>query len=473
MEWRQDSSKKCSGFQGCFKYSLAQLQRQDTDIGLKFFVIMYVYNIAGHFTTLKTSTFTIPSKYPPGNAVVQDVDPADMELNATKFTTANKDVDAHFSFDTVCASWTGFKHQEYISVDFGIGTLNQTDNIHAFQSVNNTGLHCLTSHLIPQNTKLFISLRATSSGGTTISRSDGVIIYDPVLAWNKLQILDGLECFSNEHLISKLYIKTTNNTSEFAKFNKSLNVGKMYTLRLTGNKQIASSSRIESLDVIVHHIDVKINHVDSVFQSLTSFPQFKVVSFSPFLLHELQLYDCQDRISAQKDSHTITAHWIGLAPPFNYDSAVVILRCPNISNGTCVEHVTPFQRSHVTSRRVSGLNLKPFVKYHVIVRPCLNKMCLKPKYSAGIYVEHDNKSLNILSAEISVDKRIGIVIQCSDNYSNIVFYQWSISTPATHRNGTYSVVPWKTVFASEENACSVQVRYLLISPYVLYIDKIL
>jgi len=75
-EWREEDSSQCPGHDGpCIKYGLSKLQEYDTEAGYQFYVALYVHNRAGHVLEVKTALFRIPSNYPPGNAILFDVDP--------------------------------------------------------------------------------------------------------------------------------------------------------------------------------------------------------------------------------------------------------------------------------------------------------------------------------------------------------------------------------------------------------------
>ena len=465
MEWRQNVSSTCTGFDGgCFKYPLVKLQNHDTDLGLSFYFVLHVYNIAGHFTTLKTTTFKIPSKYPPGHSIVSDVDPS-LVLDNIKddMRFPFKDINAHFSVHTVCVSWTEFKHSADVFVNFAISTPNHQGYIYGFKRINNTGLHCITDDSIPINVKLIVHLRATSSGGSTISTSNGVTIYDPALVWKRFNVLDGPECITEENMISSIKLDTTNVTNDIG-INKSLILGKLYTIRIISYLQPNLTFKIESSDFIVHHTDTTEFYVDNVIQTMSTSIRFKIIvpAQSNIYMKRVQLYPCQDKISVQHDLQSIEAHWTNLSRHFDYESAVVSLLCSNISDQTCVQYVTPLHRSHANSMQQSGLSLHAHVKYNVLARPCLNTVCLPPKTSYGILAEFKDALVHIIMPKMTRSKCISFNIQWRINSIGIAFYQWTISSSKAIDRGPYLVIPWTMALPSKTNTTAVQVNLLLL-----------
>ncbi|WAR31809.1 hypothetical protein MAR_034351 [Mya arenaria] len=113
LEWRLDTSPPCPLYSGgCFRYPIRRLQLQDTDNYLEFYINMHVYNNAGHYLSLASQLFQLPSRYPPGQTVISDTDPS--------VNMSIMDVDAHFTKGVLCARWKGTGG---VSVSFSDGIM--------------------------------------------------------------------------------------------------------------------------------------------------------------------------------------------------------------------------------------------------------------------------------------------------------------------------------------------------------------
>ncbi|XP_053405466.1 uncharacterized protein LOC128558962 [Mercenaria mercenaria] len=245
LEWRNDASEDCKSLPSdCISYPLRRLQKKDTELGLDFAVDVFIYNRAGHFTKLQTDPFKIPSRYPPGDGVVHDIDPAK--------TSSKIDINVHFTEKKLCVRWTGFRHHENVSLDIGVGTNVAKDNILAFEHVRpDRPLYCLTSEKFMYGVRYFMSVRASCSGGTTVSSSNGVLIVENKTLIRKSDIKLGhrsvsivkhirflnssfAEVCSETHLeIGSLYLMTVETNSDELTMNSSEAIVKPDTMQLS------------------------------------------------------------------------------------------------------------------------------------------------------------------------------------------------------------------------------------------------
>ena len=451
LEWRLKSSMRCAQYSGgCVKYPLVKLQKHDTNQGLNFHVLLHIYNNAGYFITVKTAEFTLPSVYPPGHAVVLDVDPTG-KTHETSLNVMTQDVDAHFTENTVCASWNGFSHKEEVTVEFGLGSSDKLDDKIAFKEVNNTGFYCLTSPLIPKQEKVFVRLRATCSGGSTISNSNGVIIYEKAGVLDSLQVFDGPECFIASHMVEQLHFSHVFSPSDIIRFNYSFTVGNLYSMRFVSNNRTSLGLKVQSPSIIILSIKTDDFRSDITFQPITSVLEIAMVSFynRSVYIKAVELYDCPEDISVQQDIHKIAAHWSGLADGFTYQYALISTHCPGTDNQSCIEHITPFETTSKSYVVLSGLQLILHTNYYMAVKPCLNGVCQRQTVSSGVYIDQDITSLKLMKSELIVDKdncaSIDILWQSSGERINISFYQWSISVRTSRSDVTYRVASWQTI----------------------------
>ena len=459
MEWRLEFADLCLPFTGgCFRYSLSTLQKQDTDVGLMFYVIMHVYNNAGHFITLKTLDFSLPSAYPPGQVIVTDIDPVDA-TDSNLIGGAAVDIDAHFTNNTACLSWTGFVHHEDVTLEFGIGSLQGLDDIYNFTHVNNSGLQCITSSNIPSGMRIFTSLRAMSTGGSTISSSDGLIIYNVNSVMNELVVFDGPECFKENNDLTK----TTSSLDETLILEQPLAIGKTYSLRILSQNIPDAYTNASALGIHMKQIINDSKHTDLIFRpfhEIQNLPLPTALNWSDSNI-TAQLYACEEDVTAVKSKGFLEGHWHGLSNHFTYETAVITLRCLDTSDEACYEYQTPFSAVNGNTALISNLTLLPESTYYVGVRPCLNGNCLRTKLSSGVYIEPDEVIINIRKSEMSSTAECTNVIIEWDKLSNlnVSFYQWSVTAGIGKTKSPSTIERWHTVDMSDEPY--LQVRFFL------------
>ncbi|KAH3802479.1 hypothetical protein DPMN_156157 [Dreissena polymorpha] len=246
LEWRLESSSPCPPYTGgCFKYPLYRLQNQDTGDGLLFYINIHIYNNAGHFTSIRTETFPLPSRFPPGHGYVFDLDP-DM-VNSSTY------IDVHFTEHTMCARWMGFKHHENISLEVGIGLYRTIADVVPFHSTLEVRKICLNSSSIVNGKVYFFIVKASCSGGTTVSASNGVQIFDEHYLKNNLDIKIGNDCFSTNVLAINVSIA---NDSTFIKIPFTFLIGQRYVLSME-NSEWQNLVNINTSEAILQLEDYK------------------------------------------------------------------------------------------------------------------------------------------------------------------------------------------------------------------------
>ena len=455
MEWRQHVLNKCPTFTGgCFKYSLPVLQKQDTDLGLMFYVTMHVYNIAGHFITVQSKEFTLPSAYPPGHAIVKDIDPQDgFDNNVSIHHTI--DVDAQFTNNTICIKWAGFWHHEDLTFEIGVGSLPGLDDLYSFIPINRTSVQCITSPNIPNGKRIFVSIQATSSGGSTISSSDGVIIYDPIAVMDDLKIFDGPDCFKESNTVPT----TTSHSGDTLTFERPLHLGKVYTLQTYNISLHDAYLDPYSLGIHIKQILTDSNRTDIVFQTFDEIVTLPLTAASNISKHNarVELFACEQQLSEIKSDTISDAHWQGLSDYFTYETAVIILRCSDISDESCHEYKTPLSTTTGNSVSIIDLHLQVDTKYYVAVRACLNSHCLKAKLSPGITVSNDDNIITIKTSELTSTSSCPSILLEWEKLSTISvsFYQWSVMALIGQTTSISMVQQWQTVQTSLESYMQV------------------
>ena len=460
LEWRQDSSAPCTNYGGgCLRYPIARLQRKDTDLGLNFYVMLHIYNNAGHSIAIQTPDFVIPSTYPPGKAQVIDLDPANV-LDANTSLTRLTDVNAHLSQNTVCAAWIGFKHHENVTLEFGVGTTMGSDDIYPYAAINNSEYHCVTSHTFPVDVQLFVSIRASCSGGRTISSSDGVTIYNKHSILNNLKVKVGSACIESKPMFQINGTVTGRNVG--------LSVGGNYLLILVGKNVSDTVNFFRKLDVYIKQIKSDENQTQITFQPrVEDIFLHCLFNASQDETYFAELHNCEEHLSAMVEGESLTAYWNRHSQDFTYEAAVIQLVCSNSSDDACIKYLTPFVSTSDNAVNFSSMHIQPGEIYYVGVRPCLNSRCLNTVLSTEIHVEPKRMELKIAEANaLAMDKNCLNVTIKVDHIKgiNISFYQWSLATKIGNSKSISSIGQWSQILVDESKGLTSKVNLILFYP---------
>lgn len=445
MQWRLDTSKACVNFSGgCIKYPIEKLQSLNK--GYEFYIDLIVYNNAGHFVELKTDAFLIPSMKPPGHAKIFDLDPADSNWESSD------DIDAHFSEKTVCAKWSGFMHDELVHLQLGVGTQNNSDEIIPFRYVSDLSHWCITSDGIPNNVALFINAKATCSGGTTLSSSDGITIFNKSSVLDLISVFDGPRCSDFVKSLTTRVLKR--NISTEIVVTEPLILGQIYTLHLKGIEQVLG---ISSTDILVRASrKSKYGHVFE-FVPFNSTPTM-VLKHKENQTFLISLLKCALSLPAQFDTNAISANWVfdeliyNLS--FTLETAIVHIKCRNTSNFSCIEFVSSWKTaSSQTESLHDNLTLRSGQIYGTAVRMCLKSSCSGIRTSKGVVIDSFIPTGQLHTPKLDITDKSHLKLNIKWNsflcHSEIVFYQWCL---AADNIGNHLMKSWNTITDTSDSS---------------------
>ena len=456
IEWQKQFSESCTGFSGgCFKYPLVEMQKLDTDLGLPFYITLHVFNKAGHAVTVRTEEFTLPSMHAPAKTIIFDINPESVN-DTSSLDLSTEDIDAHFSTHRLCAEWNEFSHHGDIQLAFGAGTAIGQDDVYAFTEIGTVNKYCVTSLNIPLDVKIFVSIRATSTGGVTVSSSDGVIIHNETRVLEQLNVLDGPRCITpNQSLGETVY-----GPDKLMTIVPGLREGIVYTLRLVGQNLRRPDVEIQNFNFHVERIlDDSDDHTDIIFQPYSDTNELVLppLANTDANATTVYVYDCVDDIPTQMNKVSLEAHWSGVSEYFTYETAAIKSVCNNNSD-ECIEFLAPYTESFGNEVIISGLSLDVFGTYHVAVRPCLNSKCLNASLSTGVSVglNHGNDRVQITKATL-----VDTAKDCSD--INIIweplyhnsFYKWTVMAKVGMSKTHTSLIPWQLKSTESSNTLTV------------------
>ncbi|KAH3708759.1 hypothetical protein DPMN_068218 [Dreissena polymorpha] len=463
LEWRLNSSSPCPPYSGgCIRYPFSRLQNQDTGDGLQFHLNIHIYNNAGHFTSIKTEKFRLPSRYTPGKGIVFDIDPEE--------TNTSTDIDIHFTENVLCACWMGFKHHENVSLEVGIGSNSTTADVVEFKSISSDiNQFCFNSRSVVNIEVNFFLIRANCSGGSTISSSNGVKIYQRQTLESELRVKIGPNCLSNFEYRTNVSL---NNYSNIAILPFSLSIGQRYAL-------LSEGEGLENINI--YGSDCTINKHANVYY-LTPFTEKPILQIKHSYLTEqkllLQVIRCPFE-SNQPISNQVNISWIltnltnqGLL--FSVGLFEVLK-----DNGSVMENeVVPFQTPvDANSYTFLYISLDEEISYHAKVRICNNVRCLRPIKSNIFTVDKEAPRISITSAELKV-KAAGDCVQLTASWEftadvkRIGFFQWSLSRDD---KGSHLLSVWNNVLStgSSELKVNFNVFFNIVIIYDIVFHKLL
>ena len=429
-------------------------------------MILHIYNNAGYSTTLKTPEFVIPSTYPPGQARVIDLDPENIfDMNNTRDRLI--DVSSHLSQNTVCAAWSGFKHNENLILEIGVGTKKGSDDIYIYSAINDSEYHCITSDKLPIDSMMFVSVRASCSGGRTISSSDGVTIYNRASILTSFRVMDGPACTESKRVL----LLTNGHNTENDLMRLRLIVGQTYMLRLVGQNLSNIVANLHQNDFRVKHINIVDNQAQIAFQPLIEdIVLYSLTNTSHDDIYLAELYNCEQNISAIVKGGSLKAHWKSHSQDFTYELAAIQLVCSNVSNDACIKYLAPFISVSGNEVDILSVQLQQGHTYFVGVRPCLNSRCLDIVLSTGVNVEPEGIELDITEANaFTQDGNCSNVTVMFDliSIANISFYQWSLATKIGNSNTVSLIGQWKSILVDESEGFTTKVNFIIII-FLLY-----
>ena len=437
FEWNLGTSFPCPGYGGgCFKYPINRLQKHDNDLGLSFYINIHVYNNAGHFITVPTDTFKIPSAYPPGHGIVVDVDPEHESLTY--------DTKIHFTPHTLCLRGYGFKHSESVEIQVGIGSNNSTDNVVPYSALNHSsGYHCIYSSKIEFQQTYFALVKASCTGGFTVSASNGIVVLNRTMLLVSLVVNLGEKCSANKLFHSNHTVSTISNTT----MTFAADVGKRYKLSFIRGSiaSVVSTEGIIERDTEGNNNTFFVSFVPNPVISLSS-------SRAANQTVEILIHKCP-YMKYMIRRNSVSAHWFyrnHLSYGLTFEIAILKMK-------TIAGNITfvPFKEYESASDRYShtffNIDFELDKSYKLAVKQCTKAMCLDPVISDTFEVSVPPRPGRILMSQIIKDAnnsctRINLQWENFKSDNSIIFYQWAVFADNVRKR---ILTGWQTI---KENA---------------------
>ena len=265
----------------------------------------------------------------------------------------SKDIDVIVQREELCVAWIGFYHQEEVSIEVGVGTVPDQDDIISFQTVKNESHVCLNVTSVPVYTKLFSVVKATSTGGTVVFSSDGFVMIPKADSQNHIKVFNGKGCHENSIIGSQVIDQSTT----------SLNLS-------------------ETTSIPIHSGDF-------LFVQLSPFVPH--VTFNNAILLQMTLTGYQLVATSPNITATLPVSMLT-------NTTLRILHCQKDSI------ILPTPENHVTiSWEITG-PWKPFVKYlkgEIVDKTCLETTVKKNKYSHQQCLLHEEK-VKVMTGDVHI-----------------------------------------------------------------------
>ncbi|KAH3708863.1 hypothetical protein DPMN_068322 [Dreissena polymorpha] len=428
---------------------------RDTGDSLQFYLNLHIYNNAGHFTSIRTEQFRLPSRYTPGQGIVIDLDPEE--------TNTSTDIDIHFTEHVVCAWWMGFKHHENVSLEVGIGSNSSTADVVAFKSISSDlNQLCLNSSSLVINDVHFFLIRARCSGGSTISSSNGVKIYHRKTLENGLHVKIGQNCLTNFEYITNVSL-INYNTMTIIPF--SMTIGHRFSL-------FSEDEGLENVDNITSR-DGIIKKEGNVYY-LIPFMEKPTLQIKHSYLYEHTLllkinrcpYETFQRISNQQN-----ISWILNANKTKEDLLFSVGLFEVLDGNGSVEEnvVVPFQKPVIgSSYTILDVSLDDQISYQAKIKICNNVRCLPPIKSSMFTVDKKGPQISVTQAEIKVKETVDCVHlaaswEFTGDVKRLGFFQWSLSRD---NKGVYLLTVWNNVLSTGTPELKVKFHMLPDKQYI-------
>ena len=308
-----------------------------------------------------------------------DVDPSNPEDSS--------DVDFVILSKTICGSWHGFWHHMNVTYEVAVGTKPGMDDVINFRSVNSSHNVCISISGLSGFIKYYFVVRASCSGGSTVTSSDGCVLIDENAMRQHLHVYDGKKCPDTEQFL----IQSTN---KFVLPN-TLVPEVIYTIKLNCN----ASFKVESLDVIWLRNDVFIPSKSKPVFTLTS--TLYNESNSCFMT----VSDCYEKMDFTNTKTEVTAYWTVSSEATRHITSFRVGLFDVIDNDTVAPEVDIGILMNFT---FTGINLFDGHTYRTFIRPCFGDICTKHIQSDGITVESE-PSANPITLKMNITSNLADV----------------------------------------------------------------
>jgi hypothetical protein len=443
----------------CARYPLSALYQHDTPPGHAFFFQLQASNAAGHVINVNTSPVRLPARSPPQHALVMDVlktmvtelsttatpemktttpfdqtssdpttsspDTSSLDNSASASgststltpTTAQPfvpserfsgDVDAILQQDEVCAAWRGLDLQQ-VNVEVGFGTAPGKDDLFSFRPVANVSHFCFNVTSAPVYVKLFSVIKATSSGGSAVFSSDGVVMVPANDSDNNARIFLGSGCHDNAAVGSHvLHPSSTSSLSVGQILNKPLHPGDFLFFQLS-----PLVNHVTFTDAIV------LQTTFSGYQTVVKSPNVTLtLPASTSANVSLQVLSCQKGrplIGLPADHVTVTweeqgpwqrwGKWLRLEMT---DAACQSVKKGKYSRQQCTVHQARIEAGQ-REARVPASGLSSSRTYITSLQPCFDHGCLPAFTSDPVTFFHPSTMTLTLNEPRVLDAKDGML----------------------------------------------------------------
>ncbi|KAK3589123.1 hypothetical protein CHS0354_017089 [Potamilus streckersoni] len=461
----KDSAKDCfipeASF--CVQYSIKRLKMYNVEKDLDFFFELYVYNMAGHCTTVRSETFTVPSMYPPGKGIVVDT----YSLHEKNVL----DIDFVRHGFNVCAIWTGFHHRSNMQFEAGLGEIPNTDSKISYALVNDTSSGiCFQTSDLEDFKKYYTTIRVNSTMWSTVFSSDGFIVVNETFVLDTVNISIGDTCLDQRNATITCHTSPQNCTSVCQIIcDQGFKEKEVYSILHVNSSM--SDLRIKSSDLLW----IASNILDGMsFRSLSESPEMYVeVGMNKSSPLELTFAPCLPYKRFLHSTDVINIHW-SIEP--NYDDFIshYVIYLYHIYDDT--EQGSFPSKEQISSAITKGkthqyqfnkMQLLDNTKYRIGLKACFEDVCLPEVFSSEAIVQGKPPLTGLDRAEIITTNTSCLkVILSWQHFECIgingeqdiccnVAYRWTL---AMSIKASSAIIPWQKQDSIKCNANNLTVE---------------
>ncbi|XP_061196785.1 uncharacterized protein LOC133205060 [Saccostrea echinata] len=420
---------------GCTRYPLRKIRYNEQDKDL--FVELNIYNRVGLSARKRSKRFSLPSKVPPGDGMVIDVDP-----DADSYES---DIDYQINNSSICLSWKGFAHHQNVSIYAGLGSTPNSTDVISFISVA-AYRYCFRNISLTPNTRYYSVIRASCTGGSSYAVSDGVTLVNIDAVDKKLQIFNGIGC-SDKDIVYPSDMKR--NKANVTYFYRNLTVLETYTLFI---QKTNITNELYTPMYFTGFIEKESNHqFGTQTIELTSTNAHGNIAFKRLNLSDnvIILKKCHYNRKTFRNENTVSLNWIYNSLKDDYPTHFEISIAKVTKHGI---DIIKSESSHMRKLTFRNLTLNIDNTYCGIVKSCFATYCSKPVFGTPVRFVPVESKINITATMHGEDEDliIDVKVTSEGNRLDDGLKRWTLTEDI---HGKRRITNW--YYFSKENSMEV------------------
>ena len=465
--------------------SINKVQLYDKNRGYHYFFTLKAFNRVRLFVSVSSTQFAVYSSLTPSDGKVWHV-------HVNEFQSyENADITEIFwqSYsDIMCGAWSGFSHPtEHVQVSIGIGKTFNNDDVYSLTPINANGTFCVSSLQLLNFEKYYFILQATTSEGTVMGTSSGVVIANESFALRNAKVNDANDCFGEygNIIVGNVTVEPLKNYTIFINNNKYYQdlinirlefqnnnltyIPEIHCFHLSEEVPVTSWHFTTNQTFLYYQLYLIQNNNNITFRSVTEILSIQTIA----LLH------CNTQRIYQQSANVLSVAWTFIPQLIQHVShfqiAVTEILCLTSAKESCTNEGTVLSTSVAGTENEAKevkMLLKDGYKYQIVVEPCIVTSCLSGILSNGVTIITGKTESGLIEAQLHITEANNEVYQLTAKWdafvdkfltgrNELVFrYDWSL---AADELGGALVTPWLPFYSERINTFTVTFIFNLTS----------